>query len=88
MKCFIGLGNPGPKYEKTRHNIGFMAIDRLSSDTNINLDKTKFKCHYGTGLLNGEKVMLVKPQTFMNLSGEGVRPLERFVLLPLLQSAY
>ena len=75
MKCFIGLGNPGPKYDKTRHNIGFMAIDRLSSDIDIELDKTKFKCNFGTGLLNGEKVMLVKPQTFMNLSGEGVRPL-------------
>lgn len=75
MKCFIGLGNPGPKYEKTRHNIGFMAIDVLSSDMNIELDKTKFKCQFGTGVLNGEKVMLVKPLTFMNLSGEGVRPL-------------
>ncbi|WP_213809531.1 aminoacyl-tRNA hydrolase [Jeotgalicoccus sp. WY2] len=75
MKCFIGLGNPGPKYDQTRHNIGFMAIDRLSSDTHIELDKSKFKCMYGTGLLNGEKIMLVKPQTFMNLSGEGVRPL-------------
>lgn len=75
MKCFVGLGNPGPKYDNTRHNIGFMAIDKLSSDTSIALDKTKFKCQYGTGFLNGEKVMLIKPQTFMNLSGEGVRPL-------------
>ena len=75
MKCFIGLGNTGPKYDQTSHNIGFMAIDRLSSDTHIELDKSKFKCMYGTGLLNGEKIMLVKPQTFMNLSGEGVRPL-------------
>lgn len=54
MKCFIGLGNPGPKYDKTRHNIGFMAIDRLSEDTGIKLDKTKFKCTFGTGLLNGK----------------------------------
>lgn len=75
MKCFIGLGNPGKKYDKTRHNIGFMAIDQLERDLGIAIDQNKFKCHYGIGLLNGEKVMLVKPQTFMNLSGEGVRPL-------------
>lgn len=83
MKCFVGLGNPGPKYDKTRHNIGFMAIDQLSSDTNIELDKTKFKCNYGIGLLNGEKIMLVKPQTFMNLSGEGVRPLADYYNIEL-----
>lgn len=75
MKCIIGLGNPGRKYEKTRHNIGFMVIDRLSSDLGIELSQNKFKCSYGAGYVNGEKVMLVKPQTFMNLSGEGVRPL-------------
>src|SRR5699024_265212 len=72
MKCFIGLRNPGPKYDQTRHNIGFMAIDRLSSDTHIELDKSKFKCMYGTVLLNGENIIMVKPQTFMNLSGERV----------------
>ena len=75
MRCFIGLGNPGLKYDSTRHNIGFMAIDQLSEDTSIALDQNKFKCHYGTGFFKGEKIMLVKPQTFMNLSGEGVRPL-------------
>ena len=75
MKCIIGLGNPGRKYEKTRHNIGFMVIDRLSSDLGIGLSQNKFKCSYGAGYVNGKKVMLVKPQTFMNLSGEGVRPL-------------
>ena len=75
MKCFVGLGNPGPKYDNTRHNIGFMAIDKLSDSLNIDLDENKFKCEFGTGLVNGEKVMLVKPQTFMKLSGEGVRPL-------------
>ena len=75
MRCFIGLGNPGLKYDSTLHNIGFMAIDQLSEDTSIDLDQNKFKCHYGTGFFKGEKIMLVKPQTFMNLSGEGVRPL-------------
>lgn len=75
MKCIIGLGNPGKKYENTRHNIGFMAIDALSETMGIDLSQQKFKSHYGAGYVNGEKVMLVKPQTFMNLSGEGVRPL-------------
>jgi len=75
MKCIIGLGNPGKKYDKTRHNIGFMVIDRLSEDLGIKLSNNKFKSDYGAGYVNGEKVMLVKPQTFMNLSGEGVRPL-------------
>lgn len=75
MKCFIGLGNPGTKYDNTRHNVGFMAIDELSDKFNIELDESKFKCYFGVGLVNGEKVMLVKPQTFMNLSGEGARPL-------------
>lgn len=75
MKCIVGLGNPGKKYDGTRHNIGFMVVDRLSDVLNIPIDNKKFKCDYGVGLVNGEKVMLVKPQTFMNLSGEGVRPL-------------
>lgn len=75
MKCIVGLGNPGRKYTNTRHNIGFMVVDALSDELNIPLDNKKFKCDYGIGLVNGEKVMLVKPQTFMNLSGEGVRPL-------------
>ncbi len=75
MKCIIGLGNPGKKYEKTRHNIGFMVIDHLADGLGIDLTQNKFKCNYGAGYVNGKKVMLVKPQTFMNLSGEGVRPL-------------
>lgn len=75
MKCIIGLGNPGRKYKDTRHNIGFMAIDHLSDSLDIGLSANKFKCDYGTGFINGERVMLVKPQTYMNLSGEGVRPL-------------
>lgn len=75
MKCIVGLGNPGKKYDQTRHNIGFMVVDALSDALNIPLDNKKFKCDYGIGLVGSEKVMLVKPQTFMNLSGEGVRPL-------------
>lgn len=73
MKVMIGLGNPGKKYEKTRHNIGFMAIDRLADKLMIPLNETKFKSIYGSGIVNGEKVFLMQPQTFMNLSGESVR---------------
>lgn len=75
MRCIIGLGNPGKKYELTRHNIGFMVVDKIASDLNIEVTDHKFKCQYGIGVHDGHKVMLVKPQTFMNLSGEGVRPL-------------
>lgn len=75
MKCIIGLGNPGKKYEKTRHNIGFMVMDELGRRSNISFDKNKFTCDYHIGLIHGEKALFVKPQTFMNLSGEGVRPL-------------
>lgn len=75
MKCIVGLGNPGRKYEKTRHNVGFMAIDRIAASLGTSLNEKKFKCDYSTVLWRGEKVLLVEPQTFMNLSGEGVRPL-------------
>lgn len=75
MKCIVGLGNPGRKYEKTRHNIGFMVIDELASRFNTNLSEVKHKAIYTITTINGEKVMLIKPQTYMNLSGEAVRPL-------------
>jgi len=75
MKLFVGLGNPGKQYEKTRHNIGFEVIDSLSEKLNIPLDRAKFQGIYGIGLVNGEKVFLLKPLTYMNLSGESLRPL-------------
>lgn len=75
MKCMIGLGNPGRKYNKTRHNIGFMVIDELYRRHALTGDQNKFNCEYTISHINNEKVMLVKPLTFMNLSGEGVRPL-------------
>lgn len=75
MKMIVGLGNPGTKYEQTRHNIGFSIIDHLAEQLMIQLDKQKFKSVYGFRTLEGEKVMLCKPITFMNLSGEAVRPL-------------
>lgn len=75
MKCIIGLGNPGRKYNKTRHNIGFMVIDELYRRHSVKGEQNKFNCEYTIVHMNGEKVMFVKPLTFMNLSGEGVRPL-------------
>lgn len=75
MKCIVGLGNPGKKYEKTRHNIGFMAIDALLDHYQITLDKHKFNGDYTFHMINGEKVFFLKPQTFMNVSGESIRPL-------------
>lgn len=75
MKLFIGLGNPGKQYDQTRHNIGFEVIDHLSNEWNIKLDQSKFKGIYGVGYVNGEKVFLLKPLTYMNLSGESIRPL-------------
>ncbi|MBD1383172.1 aminoacyl-tRNA hydrolase [Metabacillus arenae] len=75
MKVIVGLGNPGRQYEETRHNVGFMVIDELSKRLAIPLEKSKFNGIYGIGHISGEKVMLVKPLTYMNLSGECVRPL-------------
>lgn len=74
MKLIVGLGNPGKKYENTRHNIGFLVIDELAKRFNVAVNENKFKSHYATIHHNGEKVFLMKPQTFMNLSGESVRP--------------
>lgn len=79
MKLFVGLGNPGSKYERTRHNAGFMAIDKLSKEWNIDLaEEKKFKGQIGRGVVKGEKVILLKPTTFMNLSGESVRAVMDF----------
>ncbi|WP_080843557.1 aminoacyl-tRNA hydrolase [Cytobacillus gottheilii] len=75
MKLFVGLGNPGKPYEQTRHNIGFEVIDSLAVKLGITLDQAKFKGIYGIGHCNGEKVFLLKPLTYMNLSGESIRPL-------------
>lgn len=78
MKLIVGLGNPGRQYEKTRHNVGFMVIDELSNRLNIPLDKPKFNGIYGQGHIQGEKVILLKPLTYMNLSGESVAPLMNY----------
>lgn len=81
MKVIVGLGNPGKKYENTRHNIGFAAIDYIAEKEGININTGKHKALVGTGYIDGVKVLLVKPQTFMNLSGESLRPIMDFYKL-------
>lgn len=78
----VGLGNPGPKYEATRHNVGFMAIDRLADRHRIALTQQKFHGRYGSGMLGDEKVAVLQPQTFMNLSGKAVAAAAQFFRVP------
>ncbi len=73
MYIIAGLGNPGRKYVGTRHNMGFEALDAVAAKYDIDIKKAKFNALYGEGTIEGEKVDLVKPQTFMNLSGESIR---------------
>lgn len=75
MIIIAGLGNPGKEYVNTRHNVGFMAIDALASKYGIDVNEKKHKAIIGKGTINGQKVILAKPQTFMNLSGESLREL-------------
>ncbi|CUH93814.1 MAG TPA: aminoacyl-tRNA hydrolase [Herbinix luporum] len=75
MRIIIGLGNPTEKYQATRHNIGWDAITRIADDYNIALNQNKHKAICGTGYIEGEKVILAQPVTYMNLSGESVRQL-------------
>ena len=78
MYFIVGLGNPGLQYENTRHNVGFMTIDYLANKYDIDVRKSKFKSLYGQGEISDHKVMLIKPQTYMNNSGEAVRELINF----------
>lgn len=73
MKLIVGLGNPGKEYENTRHNMGFMYLDYYANKKNINIDKKKFDGLYGESIIDGEKVMFLKPQKYMNLSGEVIK---------------
>jgi PTH1 family peptidyl-tRNA hydrolase len=75
MFVIAGLGNPDKKYFGTRHNVGFATIDALSDKYNIGLTETKFKAAYGKGRIGNERVILVKPLTYMNLSGEAIAPI-------------
>ena len=73
MYIIVGLGNPGKQYEHTRHNVGFEVIDRLAEKNDILMTERKHRAFCGKGLIGGQKVMLLKPQTFINLSGESVK---------------
>lgn len=77
-----GLGNPDRKYERTRHNSGFMAIDALCDKLNCELKTLKFKSYCGTAVINGKKVLLMKPQTYMNNSGEAIVQAMNFYKVP------
>jgi len=78
----VGLGNPGREYRDTRHNIGFMVIDRLAETENISLSRVQNKAILGSGTVAGARVILAKPQTYMNLSGDAIAPLVRFYKVP------
>ncbi len=78
MYIIVGLGNPGKKYENTRHNMGFITIDKLAEENGIKINKIKFKALVGEGSISDQKVLLVKPQTYMNLSGNSVREVMEF----------
>lgn len=78
MYIIVGLGNPGTEYENTRHNIGFKVIDALGDKYNIDVKERKSRAFVGSGYIEGQKVLLAKPQTFMNLSGESVGALCNF----------
>lgn len=75
MKMIVGLGNPGKKYEQTKHNVGFMTVDRLAKRFNATFKKNSFEAEVADFFVNGEKILLVKPQTSMNESGRAVGPL-------------
>ena len=81
MFLIVGLGNPGKEYENTRHNIGFEVIDYIANKYNIELNRVKFKGVYGEGFIENKKVILLKPTTYMNLSGESIREVINFYKL-------
>ena len=78
----VGLGNPGQKYEKTRHNMGFLTVDLLAEKQGVKLNKVKFKSAYNILTFAGAKCLVMKPQTYMNLSGEAVREAVQFYKVP------
>ena len=78
----VGLGNPGAKYEHTRHNMGFLTVDLLAEQAGVKLNKVKFKSAYNILSFAGAKCLVMKPQTYMNLSGEAVREAVQFYKIP------
>ena len=83
MYVIVGLGNPGKEYADTKHNVGFRVIDKLAGQYNIDVSKFKHKALIGDGMISGQKVLLVKPQTYMNLSGESVKEVMSFYKVPI-----
>ncbi len=83
MYFIVGLGNPEPEYSNTRHNMGFDVINQLSQKYDIKVEKNGFQSLYGSGIIENEKVMLCKPQTFMNLSGEAIIKFVNYYKIPL-----
>jgi len=78
MKLVVGIGNPGKRYERTRHNLGMRVADRLAADHGISLSRRRFDALVGEGCIDSARVLLVKPQTYVNLSGASVAPLLRW----------
>lgn len=78
----VGLGNPGSKYENTRHNAGFIALDYIANQLDVNFNKSKFDALFSEAVIDGKRVLLIKPQTFMNLSGESVIQFMSFYKIP------
>ena len=83
MFLIVGLGNPASKYQYTIHNVGFDTLDRLSKKHNIPITKVKHKALIGDGTIEGSRVLLAKPQTYMNLSGESVREIIEWYKIPV-----
>lgn len=83
MIAVVGLGNPGKNYDKTIHNLGYMAIDNFAKENNLNFTKSKYFGVVAEGMVDGEKVILLKPETFMNLSGKSVEDLVHSLKLDL-----
>lgn len=82
MYLIVGLGNPEEEYGNTRHNMGFDTINKIANKYNIEINKKNFKGLYGTGIIEGQKVILLKPQTYMNLSGESIKEAIDFYKIP------
>jgi PTH1 family peptidyl-tRNA hydrolase len=83
LKVVVGLGNPGSRYDRTRHNVGFAVVDLLAEDSGVGRSQTRFQADVCEWRLGDDKVLLVKPQTFMNLSGQAVRQVMDFYQAPL-----
>ena len=81
MYLIVGLGNPGKEYEKTIHNMGFMTIDKLAKKMNIEVKKEDFKGLYGKTIFNNKKIILLKPLTYMNLSGESISEIVNYMTI-------